>query len=349
MRRWEQVAAAIGRFRFRGAVPLVLMTTLILAVGAYTALRQDAFLGQYNLRNLLLATMPLALVSLGQTCALLVGGFDVSVAALMTMCVVTASYTMTPTTSTLGLVPGALAVVGVGLATGVFNAILIRVFRLPSIIATLATLSILQGASLWLRDHPAGSISFDAIEALTTSWSFVPLAFVGIAVLALAGDAWLYRSRAGMALRAVGLDETSARRLGIRTNAVVILAFVACSVLASIAGFYLAAEVQIGSPIIGNQALESIAAAVLGGASLAGGRGSFAGTLLAALFLTEIDNVLPLFHQPTEYAEMTIGVLILVALVLYQAPELIARLRSARVGVGRLRLRQDQAASSSPG
>ena len=99
-----------------------------------------------------------------------------------------------------------------------------------------------------------------------------------------------------------------------------ILAFVACSVMASIAGFYLAAEVQIGSPIIGNQALESIAAAVLGGASLAGGRGSFFGTLLAALFLSLIDNILPLFHQPTEYAEMTIGLLILVALSSTRAP-----------------------------
>ena len=105
------------------------------------------------------------------------------------------------------------------------------------------------------------------------------------------------------------------------TGRAVILAFVVCSVMASIAGFYLAAEVQIGSPIIGNFALESIAAAVLGGASLAGGRGSFVGTLLAALFLSLIDNVLPLFHQPTEYAEMTIGVLILLALVLYKTPE----------------------------
>ena len=122
-----------------------------------------------------------------------------------------------------------------------------------------------------------------------------------------------------------------------------ILAFVACSVMASVAGFYLAAEVQIGSPIIGNQALESIAAAVLGGASLAGGRGSFFGTLLAALFLSLIDNILPLFHQPTEYAEMTIGALILLALILYQGPELLARLRSAWKGVGRLRTRQGEA------
>ena len=106
------------------------------------------------------------------------------------------------------------------------------------------------------------------------------------------------------------------------TGRTILIAFVVCSLMASIAGFYLAAEVQIGSPIIGNQALESIAAAVLGGASLSGGKGSFFGTLLAALFLTEIDNVLPLFQQPTEYADMTIGVLILLALVLYQAPEL---------------------------
>ena len=105
------------------------------------------------------------------------------------------------------------------------------------------------------------------------------------------------------------------------TGRTIILAFVVCSVMASIAGFYLAAEVQVGSPIIGNQALESIAAAVLGGASLAGGKGSFFGrTLLAAFFLTEINNVLPFFQQPTEYAEMAIGVLILVALLLYQSP-----------------------------
>jgi ribose transport system ATP-binding protein len=340
-----RVAGAVAGVKVRGVVPLVLMGTLILAVGAFTATRQDAFLSSYNLRNLLLATLPLALVSMGQTCALLVGGFDVSVAALMTLCVVVASYTMTLSTSTLALVPGALVLVGVGLATGIFNALLIRVFRLPSIIATLGTLSILQGIALWLRDHPSGPISSNAVDALTSSWGFVPLAFIGVIVLALAADWWLYRTRSGMALRAVGLDETSSRRIGIRTDRAVILAFVGCSVFASVAGFYLAAQVQIGSPLIGNYALESIAAGVLGGASLAGGRGSFFGTLLAALFLSLIDNILPLFHQPTEYAEMTIGILILVALVLYQAPELLERLRSARLAAGRLRTRQGEAAS----
>lgn len=332
--------------RLQGWLPLILMATLIVALGAYASMREEAFLSSYNLNNLLLATMPLALVSLGQATALLVGGFDVSVAALMTFCVVLASYTLTPTTSGWGVVPGVLAVLGVGLATGVFNAVLIRVLRLPSIIATIGTLSILQGASLWLRDHPEGTINGDVIGSLTTSVSFVPLAFVGVAVLAVVADVCLYRTRPGLALRAVGLDETSSRRLGMRTGWVVIVAFVVCSLMASVAGFYLAAQVQIGSPIIGNYALESIAAAVLGGASLAGGKGSYVGTLLAALFLSLIDNVLPLFQQPTEYSEITIGVLILLALVVYKSPELVGRLRSSWGGVGRLRTREREASAS---
>jgi ribose transport system ATP-binding protein len=141
----------------------------------------------------------------------------------------------------------------------------------------------------------------------------------------------------------VGLDETSSRRLGMSTGIIVFGAFVVCSLMAAIAGFFEAAQVQIGSPIIGDYALTSIAAAVLGGASLAGGRGSFVGTLLAALFLSLIDNVIPLFQQPAEYAEMTIGALILLALLLYQAPDLVARLRTSWGGVGRLRTREGEA------
>jgi ribose transport system ATP-binding protein len=318
----------------RAWLPLVLMTALIIALGAYADAHSSAFLSKENLSSLLLAALPLIIVSMGQAVALLVGGFDVSVAALMTFCVVLASFTLTPTTSGFALVTGSLALIGVGVGVGLFNAILIRVLRLPSIVATLGTLSILEGGSLWLRGYPQGAINTNLTNALTKSiLGWLPIAFIVVVVVAAIADGWLYRTRSGLALRAVGTDERSARRLGMPTGRTVILAFVVCSVMASIAGFYLAAEVQVGSPIIGNQALESIAAAVLGGASLAGGRGSFFGTMLAAFFLTEIDNVLPFFQQPTEYAEMAIGALILLALVLYQAPELIARFRSSRQSI----------------
>ena len=331
--------------RFRGALPLVLMSVLIVVVGSFATVRQDAFLTSFNLNNLLLLAMPLALVSLGQTCALLVGGFDVSVAALMTFCVVVASYTMTFETSGWALLPGALVLIAMGVATGVFNAVLICVLKLPSIIATLGTLSILDGRIA----PPPGSPRRAHLER-RRQWSHEERQ--------LRSDR-LHRGRSprrrrrrmavphahGAATRAVGLDETSSRRLGMATGRIVFLAFVACSLMASLAGLYLAARVQIGSPILDlGFSLESIACAVLGGAALSGGRGSFVGALLAALFLSLIDNVLPLFHQPTEYSQMTIGVLILLALVLYSAPELLARFRTSRAGVGRLQTGDGEAA-----
>ncbi len=314
----------------RGWIPPLLMIVLIVALGAYTQAHHSVFLSKENLNALLLEALPLMLVALGQATALLVGGFDVSVGALMTMCVVTMSFTLTPETTGFSLVTGTLAILGIGLATGLFNAFLIRALRLPSIVATLGTLSVLEGTSLLLRSYPQGPINTDVTSALTRAVGFIPIAFIAVIALALLADAWLYRTRTGLAFRAVGLDERSSRRLGMSTGRTVVLAFVVCSVMASIAGFYLAAEVQVGSPIIGNQALESIAAAVLGGASLAGGKGSYVGTILAAFFLTEVDNVMPLFQQPAEYADATIGVLILLALVMYQLPELIARVQSAR-------------------
>ncbi len=266
-------------------MPLALMGLLILGVGVYATVANDAFLTEYNLRNLLLTTMPLALVSIGQTNALLVGGFDVSVAALITLCVVVASYTMTAGSAWYALLGGALALVGVGLATGVLNATLIRVLGLPSIIATLGMLSILQGISLLLREHPEGAISTEFASAMTKSVGFLPLAFIGVVVLAVVWDLWLYRRRGGLSMRAVGLDETSARRLGRNTGRVIFMAFVVCSLMAAVAGFFSASLIQTGSPYVGGYALQSIVAAVLGGASLAGGRGSFVGAVLAALFI----------------------------------------------------------------
>jgi ribose transport system ATP-binding protein len=313
------------------------MSLLIVGLGLYAGVTQEAFFTEYNLNNLLLTAMPLILVAIGQTNALLVGGFDISVAALITLCVVTASFTMTAGSAWYALLAGALALVGVGLATGVLNATLIRVIGLPSIIATLGTLSILQGISLVLRNHPEGSISTDFANAMTKSVGAVPIAFIGVVVLVVLWDLWLYRSRGGLSLRAVGLDETSARRLGTNTGRVVVLAFVVCSLMAAVAGFFSASLIQTGSPIIGGYALQSIVAAVLGGASLAGGRGSFVGAVLGALFISLILNVMPLLQQPTEYGQIAIGALTLLALAVYQGPELWARLRGAIDDLRRVR------------
>jgi ribose transport system ATP-binding protein len=332
--------AAIARppRKVPGWLPLASMAVLMFAVGAYASARSPDFLSEYNLNTLFGSSgaLPLALVAMGQACVLMVGGFDVSVGALMTLTVCTASYWLTSTASVFVLVVGSLALVGIGLAVGLVNAGLVRRVGLPSIIATIATLSVLQGLSLRLRPVPGGEINIDITDALNTSWGFVPVAFIGVVVLAALGDLWLYRTSSGLTTRAVGLDEESARRLGARSERINWRAFLLSSLMATIAGFFLAAQVGIGDARTGSgYALTSIAAAVLGGASLAGGRGSFVGAVFGAVFLSLIINVLPLpnilpgFLREWSDAlpQISIGALTLLALIVYQAPELLARLR----------------------
>jgi ribose transport system ATP-binding protein len=233
-----------------------------------------------------------------------------------------------------------LALVGIGLLVGAINAFLIRKLRMPSIIATLATLSVALGISLRLRPTPGGEISADFQDTLGASWSFMPFAFIAVVVLAVVWDVWLYRTAGGLTARAVGLDETSSRRLGARSERINWRAFVLSALMASLAGLFLAASVGIGDAKPGPSsdfALKSIAAAVLGGAALSGGRGSFIGAVVGATFLALIVNTLALENiVPTFLREWSdalpliiIGSLTLLALVLYQAPELLARARTA--------------------
>jgi ribose transport system ATP-binding protein len=315
------------------------MTVVMLAVGGYAAARNGDFLSEFNLNSLFGSSgaLPLALVAMGQVHALMMRGFDVSVGALMTLTVVVGSFVLTGSTW-YSLVFGSLALIAIGLAVGLINAGLIRKVGLPSIIATLAMLSVLQGISLQLRPVPGGEISSDVLDALNTSVGFVPVAFIGVVVLAVFGDLWLYRTRGGLTARAVGLDEDSSRRLGAPVERINWRAFVLCSLMATVAGFFLAAQVGIGDARVGSGfALTSIAAGVLGGASLLGGKGSFVGAVIGALFLSLITNILPLPNiVPGFLREWTdalgyisIGVLTLLALVLYQGPELWARARTA--------------------
>jgi ribose transport system permease protein/ribose transport system ATP-binding protein len=320
--------AILGRLQLRRWGPIVAMLLLTLGLGAYTNQRQPAFTSEFNLNGLLVATMPMALAAMGQTSALMVRAFDVSVGALMTMSVVTASFVLTPDSAGWQLVLGVIAVFGVALAVGTTNVILIRGLGLSSIIATLAMLSILDGISLWLRPQPDGPINSGYINFLLKSIGFVPIAFIVIVVVAIAADVWLYRTTGGLAARATGLDEQSANRRGVPVRLLFVRAFYLTAFAAAMGGLFLAAQVGIGDPRIGTSyTLTSIAAAVLGGASIFGGRGSFIGAVVGALFLNVLTNVLPFLGWSASYGRIMVGALTLIALALYQAPELLARFR----------------------
>jgi 5-methylthioadenosine/S-adenosylhomocysteine deaminase len=313
---WQKIKHV---FRVRAWTSVALQIILILIVGNYTASRSPAFLSEFNLTSLLLATLPLALVTIAQMNAMLAGYLDISVGSIMTMGVIIASF-MIPSGAPPGMVAlGVLAILGMGFFVGLFNATLVRWVKLPAIIATLATLSILDGIALSLRPIAAGLISFDFLKILTTRIGFVPIAFIILIVLAILWDILLYATPVGLTFRAIGYDAQSARRIGARTTLHRVGAFVLSGLMAAVASLFLAAQVGIGDPRAGSSyALSSLAAAVLGGASLMGGRGTFIGAIVSALFLTLIINILPLLGLSNVVGLIAIGVLLLLGLIFYQ-------------------------------
>jgi cytosine/adenosine deaminase-related metal-dependent hydrolase/ribose/xylose/arabinose/galactoside ABC-type transport system permease subunit len=302
---------------------IVLISLLIIGISMFVSQRSPAFMSEFNLNSLLLATLPLALVAMAQVNVLLVGDLDISVGAIMTTGVIIGSFLVTPDTEGTMVILGGLAILAAGIGIGLVNAGLVHGIKMPSIVATLATLSILEGIALVLRPIPAGLINFDVLDSLTTSVGFIPIAFIGLVVLALLWDIWLHWSSAGLALRAVGYDKKSARRLSAAEKWIRIRAFIISGFMAAFASFFLAAQVGVGDARVGSGfALASVAAAVLGGTSLAGGRGSFIGALAAALFLSLIVNVLPLLRLSNSFGLISVGVLTIVGLILYQEEDM---------------------------
>jgi 5-methylthioadenosine/S-adenosylhomocysteine deaminase len=317
---WQKIKHV---FRVRAWTSVALQILLILILGRYTASRSDAFLSEFNLNSLLLATLPLALVTMAQMNALLAGYLDISVGSTMTMGVIIASFIVTDDAPPDAVLLGGLAVLGMGITVGLFNAVLVRWVKLPAIIATLATLSILDGIALTLRPIAAGLINFDVLDILTTSVGFVPVAFIVMLLGAILWDAWLYATPGGLVLRAVGHDAQSSRRIGAATTRLRAGAFVISGLMAALASFFLAAQVGVGDPRAGSSyALTSLAAAVLGGASLMGGRGTFIGAIVSSLFLAMITNILPLLGLSNVVGLITIGVLLLLGLAFYQINDL---------------------------
>jgi len=315
--KWRKVV------KFRLWMPVALQIVLIAGLLWYTTTRFEGFLNSTNIFNILILALPLMVAAMAQTHAILVGYLDLSVGAMISFGVVVASFLIGAEATASQILIGSLAVLGCGLLLGLVNAGLVRGVKIPSIIATLATLSILDGISLTLRPTAQGIISGDLVSFLTASIGPVPIAFIVIVIGAGLFDAWLHGSGSGLDVRAVGFDERAAKRGGIRTNWVRVRALLVCSLLAAVAAFFVMARAPLGNAQIGSSfALNSITAAVLGGASLAGGRATFVGSAIAGVLLALIITVLPFLGLSPADGLMIIGVLVLAGIILFQLGDL---------------------------
>lgn len=304
-------------------MPVALQILLLGGLVWYTNSRFPGFVNATNVSQILILATPLMVATIAQTHALLVGYIDLSVGAMISLGVVVASFMIGADTSPTGILIGSGAILLIGVAVGLVNAGLVRGVKIPSIIATLATLSILDGISLTMRPTAQGIISADLVALLKTSIGPIPIAFILVVLGAALLDVWLHASGSGLQLRAVGFDERSAKRGGIRTNWVRVRALLLSGVLAAVAAFFVMARSPIGNAQIGSTfALNSITAAVLGGASLAGGRATFIGGTVASLLLALILTVLPYLGLSPDDGLMIIGVLVLIGIILFQVGDI---------------------------
>ena len=299
------------------AVPLALVTVLL---GLYVQSQNANFLSVFNIYNILLLATALGFIAHGQTVALLMGGIDLSVGPLAGLLVVIASFFVNDDKSAGVIVAGFALMFGVALLVGAVNGLLIRFANFTPIAATLAMYIGLQGMSFLLRNAPDGYINSAVTDWVTWQWGPIPASFVALVALAIAGEYVLRRWRPGWQLRATGSNEESARRIGVRINRTYVAGYIACSLLTAIGAIMLYAQIGVGDPRQGiNYTLSSITAVVLGGTSLRGGRGTFIGTLLGTVLLTEVLNAVAFLGFTQTYQFVFQGALIVISALVYSA------------------------------
>lgn len=303
------VRAVIGRAP--GWVPpLVVLAGLLLAI---EVLRPGS-LAIENLGINASEAMTLILIATGQTIVVLRGGIDLSVGGTLSLAsAIAATRADAPF---LELLPWLLAILVLGALIGAVNGALISGLELQPFVVTLATWSVIGGVALIILPVNQSTVPpawFEAGNARLFGLLPMPLVLLG---LLLAWWTWFRRSRWSFRLRAAGSDERAAflNRVSLtRTN---LVAYGLAGFFAALAGLFFASQTSTGSPVVGSQyVLPSIAAVVIGGTSLAGGRGGLLGTVIGALVLNQMADLIFLLGLSSYWQQVASG-LILVAVVL---------------------------------
>lgn len=279
--------------------------------------------GEFDLQTLCMNVLPLVCIALGQYFVVLVNGLDLSLGPVMSVSG-SISAIVFASSVPLGIVLALLA----GLFAGVLNGILVVRLRLPPILATLATMSVFQGIALILLPSPGGHVPAGLTTALTGAWAGVPVPLLLLVAVTLV-TGWIMSKPYGLCLRAIGGDTPAARSGGLPVSRATFFAYVLGGLLAALGGLYLAIATASGSPTVGDGfILLSVAAVVLGGVSIGGGKGAPIGVVLGALIIAVIGRLL-YFADLSSYYQSLINGLILIGVVGIEAVRSVA-LRSWR-------------------
>jgi rhamnose transport system permease protein len=293
----------------------VSIALVIVTLGTLLAIAAPGYFARDNLSDLFLGNMPVLIVALGMTLVILTGNIDISVGSMFAICGIAAGLVAK---SGAPIAVAGLAACAAGAVLGALNGALVAYVRIPSIVVTLATMVALrdglrwgtQGA--WVQDLPAGFQWFGLDRAA------YPLVAALVVLLLQAGMGWGMRNlAAGRAVYATGSDEDAARLAGLDTALVKFSAFAALGALTGLAALLNSVRFnQIPSNAGLGLEMKVIAAVVVGGAAIRGGRGSFVGTLLGVVLLGAIGPALTFVGVSAYWERALQGAIILAAVAI---------------------------------
>lgn len=291
---------------------LVACLMLILIVVIYGSMQRGVFtLDELNLDTA--AAMTLILAATGQTIVLIRGGIDLSIGGMISLGTVIAA-------TRFGTDPGQVAlwaglILALGFGAGAINGLLISVLRLQPFLVTLATWSILNGVAMLILPTDGGSIppwwvdfSYNRHLGLSNPvWMLIALIVFWY---------WFRATRLGITIQATGSNEKSAFLSGVSVTRINVLTYGLSGLFAASAALYLTTQTSAGSPTIGKAyILPSVAAAVIGGVSLFGGRGHLLGTIIGAFILTLIGNLVFVLRVSSHWQPVMSGAILLFAVL----------------------------------
>ncbi|WP_461367609.1 ABC transporter permease [Candidatus Darwinibacter acetoxidans] len=287
---------------------------IFIALIIVSAFLSRAFLTVNNMMNLLRQNAALALVSIGMLFVILTGGIDLSVGSLLALsCVLTANLLRT---DPVWLV--VVKVLGAGLLCGLFSGFAVVKAKVPPFVATLAMMSMARGFAYTYSSGNAISVS------PTESFRFVGQGYIGpvpvpvivAAVAAIIAGFVLQKTVFGRTLKAIGGNPEVVRLAGLPGGLYTAMAYALSAILCCISGIILTSRLNVGSPMSGvGLELDAIAAVVIGGASLSGGKGSVLNTMFGVLTLGLIGNIMNILGVPSYPQQIIKGIIILLAFI----------------------------------
>lgn len=290
----------------------VLALIVLVIVGAVTS---PSFLNVGNVRSILLSSTIMMILAVGQTFVISTGGIDLSVASIAQLAGVTLGVVFTATQS---IELGMLAAVVVGALAGMLNGFIVAKWGITDFIVTLGTFSAFSGLTLLISDAKPTPVNSTTLIVISTGGIGVISYMLIIAIIvAVIARIVLFNTPFGTHVLAVGGNRKAADSLGLSFTGVKMGVYTISGILAGIAGVLLVARLGAAEPTAGSDyQLTSIAAAVLGGVSLFGGKSNIIGPLIGAVVLTGVVNLLNITGVPVFYQPIAVGAVVVLAALL---------------------------------